>query len=1059
MNAEYQKLSRHYMQQYGPNTAVLLQVGSFYELYDTKTEFEVGPQKWSKPTNSVGADSVKNNQTDGCETSMRRAVDILGIQLVEKKSGDLCAGFPDYAVHKHASMLTREGWTVVLVNQDKKAGKVTGRNVARILSPGTHLEMAAAEAVYLGGLWMEEETGAPKFAAAVFDFTTGAVKIYETVATGSGDTWSADDLVHFFQVHPPREIAVWYRGAPITQPSDEHLKRALGLFNTTIHIRTANRAEQGALEKDFVREEILREFFKSRSVLPTRVNLKIEGAVAAERCLVNLCRFIQDHYPSATDVAKIHRMSYPERWVPENSVFLGNHALTQLNMITPNGDGIVDMFMRTYTGFGRRAMRERILYPICCPEELEERYEHIASFDEFTGEQRRRLEFILRSLCDVPRTHRRLVTGSVTVADVLALDQTYTRSAELMTFLPGDLADQLKSYHAVFTSQFDIEKGLAADEYTFCMRKEVAPKTWEAEQTCRAIIERAQKISDFLCEWVGIPKESLKVNAEGGLQILLQGSRLKQIITTKIKDSPPPAAAWKNYQITVKKVAADAVEEPAAQQPFKSLHVNVRKSVASSIECDEIDILRSQLAAAATRFARVVEEELPVVCDTVLAGAGAAGLRELEDWLADADVTYTINRVSKEFGFCRPRLSQEQGAFVKICHLRHPLIEKAQAAVEYITHDIAMTKEKAGHLIYGVNASGKSSLMKSCGIAILLAQAGCYVPATEFVFWPFRRIFTRIQNTDNIWAGLSSFAVEMTELREILQTADADTLVLGDEVCSGTESTSATALVGATLEHLHDVGAKFLFATHLHGLLSLPRVPTMPGISIWHLLVRYDPVTQKLIYDRTLKEGAGNSLYGLEVARAMGLPRGVLERAIELRHVFVGSSRTENALATGWNSELARHACGVCKHPILRDLEVHHIRQQAEAGADGRFDNGLHKNHLSNLIVVCQKCHDDHHAGRITIGPARMTSEGVEREVVKAAPVSEPILLVPTPKSSPVQAQETEEAKTQTDKVVEYIKRYPRATPSRLQHELEVREGIKLSVQKLGAMRKNIKPP
>jgi DNA mismatch repair protein MutS len=1043
MNAEYQKLSRHYVQQYGPKTAVLLQVGSFYELYDAKPE--VGERRVPEMIHATAPKHIHNS--DEGQTPMRRAVEILGIQIVEKKSGEISAGFPDYAVHKHASMLTREGWTVVLVNQIKKGGKVSGRGVVRILSPGTHLETAAAEAVYLAGLWMEED-GEIKFAASVFDFTTGAVKIYETVAAGCDDTWSADDLVHFFQVHPPREIAVWYRGAPITQPSEDHLRRALGLFNTSFHIRAANRAEQGALEKDFVREEILREFFKSRSVLPTRVNLQIDSAPAAERCLVNLCRFIQDHYPSATDVAKIHRMYYPERWVPKNSVFLGNHALTQLNMITPNGDGIVDMFTRTHTGFGRRAMRERILYPICCPEELEERYERVASFDEFTKEQRQRIDAILKSLCDVPRTHRRLVTGSVSVADILALDHTYIRSAELMSFVPSSLVEQLRAYHELFTSQFDVEKGLMADAYTFCMRKEVAPKTWEAEQECRGIIERAQKISDFLCEWIGIPKESLKVDSEGGLEIRLQGARLKQIITTKIKDSPPPAAAWKNYQITVKKVAADYdIADTTMPHPFKSLHVNVRKSMASSIECNEIDILRSQLAAAAAVFARAVEEELPVVCDTILSGAGGL-VRELEEWLAGVDVTYTINRISKELGFCRPRLDEAAAfAFVKINHLRHPLIEKAQASVEYVTHDIAMTNEKGGHLIYGVNASGKSSLMKSCGIAILLAQAGCYVPATEFVFWPFRRIFTRIQSSDNIWAGLSSFAVEMTELREILQTADANTLVLGDEVCSGTESTSATALVGATLEHLHDVGAKFLFATHLHGLLSLPRVPTMPGISIWHLLVRYDPVTQKLIYDRTLKEGAGNSLYGLEVARAMGLPRSVLERAIELRHIFVGTARTENALATGWNSQLARHKCGVCNHAILRDLEVHHIRQQVEAGDDGRFDNGLHKNHLSNLIVVCQECHDAHHAGKITIGPARMTSDGMEREVI----------VQKTTELAKTSTTEEVSPKTQTDKVIEYIKKYPRATPSRLQHELEVREGIKLSIQKLGAMRKNVK--
>ena len=93
-----------------------------------------------------------------------------------------------------------------------------------------------------------------------------------------------------------------------------------------------------------------------------------------------------------------------------------------------------------------------------------------------------------------------------------------------------------------------------------------------------------------------------------------------------------------------------------------------------------------------------------------------------------------------------------------------------------------------------MNASGKSTLMKATGICILLAQAGCFVPAKEMILRPFRSIYTRILNQDNIFAGLSSFAVEMSELRDILRNATSNTLVLGDELCAGTESISAQAL-------------------------------------------------------------------------------------------------------------------------------------------------------------------------------------------------------------------------------------------------------------------------
>jgi DNA mismatch repair protein MutS len=1027
MNAEYIKLSKHYVAQYGPNTAVLLQVGSFYELYD-----------------------IRNRETGEGQTPMRRAVDILGIQLVEKKEGlEISAGFPDYALHKHASMLTRVGWTVAVIDQNKRGGKVHNRTVARILSPGTHVEMVTLDAVYLGGVWMEEAawsanqaTQPPAFGTAVFDFTTGDVKTYETVAVGTAEAWSADDLVHFFQVHPPRELIVWYRGPALTLPQEDTLRRALGLFSTTLHIRLAGKEEQGNFEKDYVRLELLREFFKTKSVLPQRVHLGLDDTPRTERVLVNLCKFIQDHYPSSADLSKIHQMYLPQRWIPRNSVFLGNHALTQLNMITPNNDGIVDLFLKTATGFGRRAMRERLLYPISDRAELSARYEAVAHFDKIPKEVCRRVEFLLKSLCDLPRTHRRLIAYGATVADILALDQTYTRAEELCRLLPSDLGKELADFHTEFQRVFDVKKGLTADEYTFCFQDSVAPKTAEVETKAHEIIKRTEEIADFLCKWAGLSSDALRVDAADGLEILINGTKPKTVLAAKLKDGLPPPK-WKDLQVHVRRTEGEDTP-PAAAVPFKTLHINVRKSMPSSVECDEIDSLRTLLEQQKQRFKRAVEEEMPVVCGKLLTPEAMTFLRRLESWLASVDISFTVNKVSSELGFCRPQLEPETvlESCVSVKHLRHPLIERAQSAVEYVTHSLdleAGDSGRQGHLIYGVNASGKSSLMKSLGIAILLAQAGCYVPAREFRFAPFRKIFTRIQNNDNIWAGLSSFAVEMTELREILQIADAWTLVLGDEVCNGTESTSATALVGATLEYLHDVGAKFLFATHLHGLLQLPRVPTLPRLAIWHLLVQYDPVTQKLVYDRHLKEGPGNSLYGLEVARAMNLPTAVLERAMKLRTLYAGTSAVETAAETTWNQQLVRRKCGVCGNSFERDLEVHHIRQQKDAGEEGRFEDGTHKNHLSNLIVVCQKCHDDHHAGRITIGPPRQTSDGVEYSVTKSVATTEEVT-----------------ADTTMETVESYLRKYPRLTPTRLQFELESQEGIKISVQKLGSIRKKM---
>ena len=257
--------------------------------------------------------------------------------------------------------------------------------------------------------------------------------------------------------------------------------------------------------------------------------------------------------------------------------------------------------------------------------------------------------------------------------------------------------------------------------------------------------------------------------------------------------------------------------------------------------------------------------------------------------------------------------------------------------------------------------------MKATGIAVILAQAGSFVPASSMCIRPYDAAFSRIWSHDNIWAGLSSFAVEVAELSDILRLSTASSLVLGDEVCSGTESSSATALVAATIETLEKRGTHFMFATHLHDLLKIQGFPR-PGVSVWHLRVITQP-DGKLIYDRSLQPGPGSSTYGLEVAKAMGLPFELIQRAHEIRRKLEGTATIQEAPKSVYNAAIQRQACEVCKNPITRDLEVHHIEEQAKGGS----------NILRNLVVLCSTCHDKHHNKEIEVTPLTQTSEGLER--------------------------------------------------------------------------------
>jgi DNA mismatch repair protein MutS len=358
---------------------------------------------------------------------------------------------------------------------------------------------------------------------------------------------------------------------------------------------------------------------------------------------------------------------------------------------------------------------------------------------------------------------------------------------------------------------------------------------------------------------------------------------------------------------------------------------------------------------------------------------GRAAHAAIEAWCAELDVSWTVARLARDWLWKRPVfVDGSTEAYVEVTGLRHPILERL-VTVPYVSHsislspssepDAAATQTPRGLLLYGMNASGKSSLMKAIGLSVLLAQCGFPVPATTLRLAPFSSIFTRILGNDNLWAGMSSFAVEMTEFREILRYADERSLVLGDELCSGTESLSATALVAAGVESLAARGTKFVFATHLHELATLPDIAGHIGVRAVHLRVRYDAATDRLIYDRALAPGAGSALYGLEVCRALDLPPEYLARATALRSALSGAVV---AHTSSYSTGTVVDRCAVCGSSDR--LEVHHIRPQAERAAAAAA--GIDVDAAGNLACLCATCHDDLHGARLVIRGWQDTATG-----------------------------------------------------------------------------------
>jgi DNA mismatch repair protein MutS len=329
--------------------------------------------------------------------------------------------------------------------------------------------------------------------------------------------------------------------------------------------------------------------------------------------------------------------------------------------------------------------------------------------------------------------------------------------------------------------------------------------------------------------------------------------------------------------------------------------------------------------------------------------------------------------VARKYNYCRPVIAgvEAEGdatSFVRATGLRHCLIERINEDECYVTNDVSLGAD--GILLYGTNAVGKTSLIRAVGVAVIMAQAGFYVPASTFVYRPYRAIMTRILGNDNLFKGLSTFVVEMSELRVILRMADTHTLVLGDELCSGTEMDSAISIFVAGLQHLYRAGASFIFATHLHEIATYSEIREMaPRLRLAHMRVFYDKSCDTLVYDRKLQDGAGESMYGLEVCKSLHLPDDFLENANTIRVKYRGvsmktptASILDDAVPSRYNAAKLRRLCELCREK--KGTEVHHLQHQESADSND-FIGHIHKNHPANLASICEDCHREIHTGGV----------------------------------------------------------------------------------------------
>lgn len=839
------------------------------------------------------------------------------------KSNPMMAGFPITARNDYIEKLIMNGYVVVEIKENKakkqKGDRLIPREVVGVYTPGTYITEFSEEnyVVYLYIKGHKDQIYQPmSIGMSSIDVNTGISDYDEVYNTPDDEGYAVDEVYRYIQAHTPKEIVVTY------VDTDFRLEDSCYIF------KTMDVPEE--MKKDSARMCFLDKVFKNRGICDVIDYLDLESKMFATMSLTLLYYYVSVHNKTLAE-----NLKKPSLWYSESHMLLANNSIEQLDILNSkkgNFENVFNLVDFTSTSMGRRLLKSRIVNPIRSSSELERRYDWVEKFHNWKV-----YEELLSGMVDLQREHRKIECGSLTPLRMSFLIETYRKMLQLLEICPPDFVKstkgtkRIKRYVEEMEATFDLEECSKYDSM-----EDILSNIFK-----KGFSEKFDKIGTTIEKcWVGIEKERERVRS----------------CLSSSANPPIEKDSNQGYYIRLTHAQAKKVDRlvilPSRVKSYVWARTEKMVGLSDKLLESEHEIC-GKMAKYYQKFLRYIESE------------HRNAYMAIVKFVAEVDVYKSSAKCAERYKYCRPTTTEKEKGYISCENLRHPLVERIGKM--YVPHTLKIGNEK-GLLVFGMNASGKSSMMKALGINLVLAQAGLYVAASKFRFTPYTSIQTRILGNDNILRGLSSFAVEMSELRGIMNRACNKSLVLGDEICHGTETVSGLAIVATSIIQLLEKEANFIFATHLHELPNMDEIKKLDCLGIYHLKVEREG--RKLIYRRQLEPGPGDSLYGLEVARALNLPESFIEKANSIRKKIVDEEVLGRKSRYGTNY---LNRCALCGKRADHD---HHIRFQKEADENG-FIEHFHKNHPLNRVGLCEKCHVKLHKGDIDIRGYIETSEGI----------------------------------------------------------------------------------
>jgi DNA mismatch repair protein MutS len=1012
---EYFEKAKFYSDEYGKNTILLMQVGSFFEVYGMRNQ--------------------TTRDITGSEISAFSSICDLNIadkKICVGKQDVIMAGFSTYMIEKYIKKLQNAGYTAVVYTQEEQA-KNTKRSIETIYSPGTYFSDSTSQItnnimcawIHVSNKFKSREKEV-NIGIANVDIYTGKTTIFQFNELYIDSPTTFDELERFVSIYNPSEVIL------IGNVSDKELNDVISYANIhckSIHkISTAEAVSKQTetvkrafnCEKQTYQKTILEKFFSIEDYDVFSQNFYQNEIATQAFCYV--LDFIYQHNPNL-----VNKLDEPEFDNCSERLILANHSLKQLNIIddgnyTGKFSSVEKLLNKCVTSMGIRQFSHLLVNPTTNVDYLNDEYnitEHILHFNK-SIDSGSSIKNRLSTIKDLAKISRQIIMKKISPQTIYqfhnSLNVIKNMYSELIkdTVLfeyfkkrldgkldgKGDVCSKLVDFCDEISKFLETNLNLSLCEdidktqqfdINF-INPEVDAELDEKTNLLFLSTNKLEAIRKYFNE--NIIKYEKKASKKGGSDYvkfhetekssvtLVATKRRCNILKEMFNKSTYFTSEEKQHGVELTYSCNEKTNEFLV---FKlKLHENIFFSQQSSSNDCVYNPYISELSSTISSIKTQMKDLITSVYNKILGNMELFQnkISNIVDIVTLIDVIFAKATIAKTYNYCKPEIViNSEKSFMNAKGLRHCLIEHLQQNELYVANNIELGNNVTdGILLYGTNAVGKTSLIRALGITTIMAQAGLFVPCSSFQFSPYRYIFTRILGNDNMFKNLSTFMVEMYELRTILRLADDRSLVLGDELCSGTESVSATSIFVAGIKHLQAKKSSFIFATHLHEIVSYDEIVNLETVAMKHMAVFYDREKEVLIYDRKIKDGSGDNMYGLEVCKSLNLPKEFIESANNIRMKYHPESASILSLKTShFNSKKIVGMCEMCKVELGK--EVHHLQHQQIADENGFIETPsgtFHKNHPANLLTMCEKCHDKIHKDSKTMHKKVKTSKGTK---------------------------------------------------------------------------------